>query len=100
MKKIIKTALITASIAFNCIFVFFPYSILSFSLTAKPKTFCDAKLANNVAIAQSKNEKGQLVLLMNRDGKEIKVNMIEVVRNQMAFEYLKAFSNHEKHIKN
>lgn len=99
MKKIIKTALITASIAFNCIFVFLLY-ILSFSLTAKPKTFCDAQLANNVAIAQSKNEKGQLVLLLNRDGKEIKVNMIEAVKNQMAFEYLKAFSNHEKHIKN
>lgn len=99
MKKIIKTALITASIAFNCIFVFLLY-ILSFSLTAKPKTFCDATLANNVVIAQSKNEKGQLILLINRDGKEIKVNMIEVARNQMAFEYLKAFSNHEKHIKN
>lgn len=99
MKKIIKTALITASIAFNCIFVFLLY-ILSFSLTAKPKTFCDAKLSNNVGITQSNNEKGQLVWVIKRDGKEVRVNMIEVARNQMAFDYLKAFANHEKHIKN
>jgi hypothetical protein len=99
MKKIIKTALITASIAFNCIFVFLLY-ILSFSLTAKPKTFCDAELANNVVIAQSKNEKGQLVLLINRDGKEIKINILEAAKNKLAFDFLSAFSAHEKHIKN
>jgi|688.fasta_scaffold228322_1 hypothetical protein len=101
MKKIIKrvivTALATVSIAMNCIFGFIIYA--SLKSEANMKTFCNSEIAQKASVTTLK-ENGQLMLLLNRDGKEIKINILEAAKNKLAFDILSGFSAHEKHIKN